>query len=267
MVFTSLFPLSLSFSVIVVLLSLKQQLILAKIILYIWYNLLFIRISSIYNNHVVIDDFVVEGSTDGIRITIGVLRNVITKQPDVWLQTQFKFVELKRKMWISLAVGCSHCSMLTPNNNKFAELSYSDFEERIMASLPPAARDGYISAKTVCSPCVSPLSCIERSEVLKAQDFWTSYMLKTALMDEVRLEMRHGGHTQFVSASEWTRRIFSHLINSSRNKNLTTVCGAKNLLDMGYSEAKLQSLTDRHTNPQMMWFLDGASLQTGNHCT
>ncbi|ELT96434.1 hypothetical protein CAPTEDRAFT_192674 [Capitella teleta] len=226
------------------------------------------------------------------------LRDVLTKQPDVWLQTQFKFVELKRKsitanlhltwtgpsykiLHISIDLvpcipvhspqpilidwpfsvdftGCRLFALLNahPNNNEFAELSYSDFEERIMASLPPAARDGYISAKAVCSPYVTPLSCIGRSEVLKAQDFWTSYMLKTALMDEVRLEMRHGGHTQLVSASEWTRRIFSHLINSSRNRNLTTVCGAKNLLDMGYSEAKLQSLTDRHTNPQMMWFLD-----------
>eukprot|EP00914_Ancora_sagittata_P013565 GHVO01026717.1.p1 GENE.GHVO01026717.1~~GHVO01026717.1.p1 ORF type:complete len:160 (-),score=8.30 GHVO01026717.1:6-485(-) len=122
-----------------------------------------------------------------------------------------------------------------------------------MSSLPSAALDGYASAKAVCSPYVTPMCCIGRSEVLQAQDLWSSYTMKMALLNEVSSEMKRGGKVHSVTPSEWTRRIFAHLTESLHRRKLTTICGAKNLFE--FKDFNGNSHTEL-LHAQMEWFLD-----------
>ncbi|ELT96433.1 hypothetical protein CAPTEDRAFT_192673 [Capitella teleta] len=143
-----------------------------------------------------------------------------------------------------ISVDFTDCRLIILLNNiktnyEFAELSYSDFEERIMQHLPSSAKEGYIIAKSILSLHISHVHNRYNELFMlndhgpmyyEARDIISSYMLKNALLHEVRLEIERGGQIQLVAPSTWAWRTFAHLAESFERKELQTVCGYKNLL-------------------------------------
>ena len=121
--------------------------------------------------------------------------------------------------------NCRLMALLKIDYDDMCELSYSDFEEAIMKSLPPNALRGYVLAKAICSPYVTSITRNRHNELESVQCIFSSYVLKNALLKEVRSENRRSS----VSTVEWTKRIFRCLSTSVEERSLRTICGEREL--------------------------------------